>query len=434
MKYFQILLALVISALFLVSCEEPVLEDTDLAGGSNNLVFTDTLTILTTTVKESPLAADELPQHLLGSMDDPVVGKTLASFYTEYRLPSDSVLLPGGVTLDSIVLAFAFDGAYGDLTQPQSIVAYEIAQDIDLETDYKTDAQFTISPTEIGRLDNYIPDFESNIQVNDSLYDAHFRMKLNNTFGNKLLSYLASPVYISNTDFQALFHGIYLTIDTGNQYGSGVIYMDVDDALSRLILYYTEGGEAKSIALVTDDKTASVNHYHHNLSGSLAAQPVGSQSLSDSVVYIQSMAGLKAKIEFPHIARFKDILINKAELIVTQVNDPTGTDDTYPAPARMIINAVGDDGENDFVPDQLEDLDYFGGGRLTVTNTLGVSVSQYRFNLARHFQQLVNNEVNNNGLFLLTFPSNQIGDRVILGGRNHPIGSAKLRLTYTKIN
>jgi len=84
-------------------------------------------------------------------------------------------------------------------------------------------------------------------------------------------------------------------------------------------------------------------------------------------------------------------------------------------------------------------LEFFGGLREKYTNQDGQTVAQYKFNISRHIQHIINNlpgQEKNYGLRLgildPLYRGPNIG-RLALGGTGHAKYSMKLHLVYTKI-
>ena len=85
-----------------------------------------------------------------------------------------------------------------------------------------------------------------------------------------------------------------------------------------------------------------------------------------------------------------NVVINKAELVLT-INDAY-TSNSFGLPERLICLAIDSLGANDFISDQFESYAYYGG-ELYNTTLNGQSVSQYKFNLALHVQEVINKEI-----------------------------------------
>jgi hypothetical protein len=102
--------------------------------------------------------------------------------------------------------------------------------------------------------------------------------------------------------------------------------------------------------------------------------------------------------------------------------------DTFAAPAALILFGINDDGTTYAIPDAFEGATYFGG-------TLNSGTVQYRFNIARYIQQVLDGDRNNNGLYILASNGAVYGNRaVISGGPSTSARPMKLNITYTKLH
>jgi len=146
------------------------------------------------------------------------------------------------------------------------------------------------------------------------------------------------------------------------------------------------------------------------------------------------MAGLKTHLNFPTLKNLGNILINRAELVLTQTSFYPGYDSSFPAPAEMLVIRSTESGANDFtIPDLTEGIDYYGGKKLSETNTGGNTLTRYRFNITRHLQA-VENGYEDFGIYLLNTSSAVTADRIIIGSPKHSSAAIKLNLTYTLID
>jgi hypothetical protein len=142
------------------------------------------------------------------------------------------------------------------------------------------------------------------------------------------------------------------------------------------------------------------------------------------------MGGLKTKIYFPYfknLASKGNLIINQAQLVLSLNEDGTGTNQ-YGPHSRLTLAAAREDGSNAIIIDQLEGEAYFGGDFSTTSK-------EYRFNITRHMQRLINGQVPEDyGLFILPSGSAVNANRTVLHGSNkeHP-KHIKLILTYTKL-
>jgi hypothetical protein len=147
-------------------------------------------------------------------------------------------------------------------------------------------------------------------------------------------------------------------------------------------------------------------------------------------LFVQSMGGVKTKIIFPYlknIAAGGNILINQAQLVLS-VNEEGTETIKYGPHNKLTLAAAREDGSNAIIIDQLEGESYFGGDFSAISK-------EYRFNITRHLQRLVNGQVAEDfGLFILPSGGAINANRTVLHGSNkdHP-KHIKLILTYTKL-
>ena len=451
-KSFFYHIALLFGAMFVFSCEEPILTDTDLLTVDDllSVTRTDTSTIFTFTENEEPqfvidpILTNITATAIVGNMDDPDFGQTYAGFYSRLKLPTNNVNFgdsagANDLVLDSIVLSFRYSGKYGPFNASLDFVVYEVEEALNPHGGYKSDQAFQVATPELGRIDDHFPNINDSVNVNGDFLPSHLRIPLDNSFGEKLLNESGGANLADNEAFHEFFKGIYVTTNTSNT-GDGVVYFNLQSAVSGLSLYYRiqdQGVDTDTLSFqfIFDNELETINHYDHFYDGANAEQFIDKTSLTgDSACYVQSLSGLIAKIEIPFLKNFSEKAVNKAALTFSQLPDASGNDTLFDSPAGMILFRIDDAGEIQLISDfELEGGAHFGGSKETISID-GEQIHQYSFNLTRYVQQIINGELNNNGLYLKTFPSNFIGNRVILGGGTHSKHAPKLDLVFTNIN
>ena len=181
---------------------------------------------------------------------------------------------------------------------------------------------------------------------------------------------------------------------------------------------------------------ARFNHFEHNYSaGGVNADLVNqigtSGAAQNATVFVQGMSGAKTKITFPYLMNWVNngmIGINKAELVISvDTSLSTYMLDTFAAPAALVLFGINDDGTTYAIPDAFEGSSYFGG-------TLNSGTVQYRFNIARYIQQILDGDRNNNGLYILTSNGANLANRAVLCGGSSTSRPMKLNITYTKLH
>lgn len=417
--------------IFFMACKKPVISESNLIPPDQlGVNFVDTFELETYTSTQDSLVASDLAINLLGGMDDPIFGKSYAGFYTQLALPNNNIDLGNVLEFDSLVLYLRYSATYGDVTTGQSFVVRRMTEGIDSETEYFTNKTFQTESLELGRFDNFNGALGDSVAVEGTNQVNIIKIVIDSTFGKELLNQSGSINFSSTEAFQSYLNGIYIGPDKSN-IGEAIYYIDLADPFSKMTLYYND---TASLDILINNQTRAVENFEFDRSGSIVEDYVNSASEKDSLIFIQPMATTKAVIKIPELLNLENVIINKAELLFTEVRNPLGTtyDSDFPSPSLIIAFSSDEEGRAETVSDQFVSTSYFGGEKElnTINNE---EVSQYRINLARHYQFIIDERKEDYGVFILPLPSNRIANRVVLGGGNHSSAAAKLRLTYTKI-
>jgi hypothetical protein len=390
-----------------------------------NAVFTDSTTLITYPIREDSVRSDGrvMPfNNLLGSYTDPVFGMTKASFYSQFRLTSSNVSFDQ-VQLDSIVLSLAYAGYYGDTSTAQTISIYKMTEPIHSDTNYYSNSEFTIDNNPVGTI-TFLPRPNTDVQLVDTSLGPHIRITLDNSFGNEILN-AGSGNLINNEAWLQFLPGLYISAEEVLSNGA-ILYINYASALTRLSLFYSDTAQQHVYDFRITAQAARVNSYKHDYSSMISFNDTVQGGIT---TYVQSMGGVKTKVIFPHLKELSKsgpIAINKAELII-QVE--SGSDGTYAPHDRLTLFASDSSGKNVVLPDQIASVTsgFFGGEYNSGTK-------EYKFNIPRYAQQLVNENRENYGLFLLASGAASNANRSIVGGGSNPGPSKmKLKITYTRI-
>lgn len=416
-------------AVFFNSCKKDGELIPEFDSGNANVMKTDTFTILTSLVKEDSIRTDVSIYNLLGIYNDPIFGPTASSFYTQATLNGLNVDFGAGAVLDSAVLTLAYNGIYGDSNAVISINVYEVTEQMSTSEGYYSNQRLAFDNTPIAST-TFSPKIADSVLVafEGGNVAPHLRINLGNTFGNKIFAESGTSNMATNANFTQFFKGFYLTTtdsvqNTSLSSGQGAIaYFNTNSSLSTLTIYYND---TSKYDFIINSESAKYNRFDHNYTGTdVEAQLLGG---GDSTVsYIQTMAGVKTKIEVPHIkGLIKDgeVVINKAELIVTIEN---GTDVNYPTIPMLTIVSIDNNGQSVFLPDFFEGLDFFGGALNSTEKT-------YTFNLPRHVHNMIYDSGSNNGMYLVATGQSITANRSVITTHKNQIAKLKLNITYTKL-
>ncbi len=441
MPFNRVALILCACGLFFSACEKPVLEDTKLIPEDNlNIRFTDTLTVIAYTVEEEPYEITVRSTLAVGTVIDPDLGTTQAGFYVPFSLPKDEFEYLDSLVLDSVVLSLPYSYLYGDSTIEQDFEVFELAEPVKDTAFTNTDLQF--NPVPVGVLSGLVPNTIDNIIIpGDTTYPPHLRIKLDTSFGQKILNASQADL-LDEEGFRNFFKGLYVK-GVDSKGGKGLVFITTNSNLSCITLYVHNGTVDTTVRFKAD---FGLNHFAHDYSHSTVAPYITSRDSinGDSLIFIQGMAGLNAKFIVPYFKNLGNIAVNKAELVLTQDNEKSPDVAFVFAPRSLVLFSCDENGDphTDGVPDQLSPPTITGGTRVEEFDSiLNFKVARYKFSLSRYYQDVVKGE-QDNGIFMangirsgsnLKYVERLYASRLIAGGSGHSKFAIKLNLTYTVI-
>jgi len=446
-KYFFSLFVLAAFTL-VTACNDPdelglgLLPATDELGVFN----TDTTTLVSFTVNGDSLPTNRLfLGYLLGSYTDPVFGRTDASIYGQLGLSNTPNFGDTNeiLTADSLVLVLEYLSAlssetvshyYGNLSTPLKVTVYRLTEAMSLDSSYYSNRTFATEAQPIGS-GTFIPAPRDTVMLYGEKSNPQLRIRLNNQLAADLLALNKSDTYASTANWLDYFKGVYIKTEPVNGVNEGsVSQFYLGGSLSSLWLYFhsnTSGDD--SLKYNYPFNAARIHHFEHADASFDARRQVQDPTFNDSITYLQSMAGVRTKIELPYFEQLKTlgtIVVNKAELIIPV--QYLGTE-VYSPPSKLNLLAVLADGSSETVVDYTTSL-YFGGN-YDATNHV------YTFSIARHLQAILDGDKTNYG-FYLTVPyivgasgfANIQPNRVILSSGKNAANPVQLKLSYTVLD
>lgn len=439
-------------AVCLTSCDESSVVGLDVQPENDllNVGYQDTTTVYTRTYRGDSLNTDEslisTGVGLIGKYVDPVFGTASASMYTQVRIPTDITPITFGINplCDSVVLSLVYEGGvYGKKQRVnQTLNVYQLSESLVQSSVYYSNQTLSRLPTDLTKDNGYVfkPSPLDSVLIYGKDQKPQVRCELDNLFGQLILNNQSTGQIANNAAFQSFFKGIYITTEnTAGLASSEGNIINFKMGESKIILYYHNSNATNNDSLSYELGLGSVgrfNHFEHDYSAGaidplLSAQINATPATNNPTVFVQGMAGVKTKIEFPHLLNWIDnglIGVNKAELVISvDTSVATYLLDTFASPAAFILYGINDDGTNYAIPDAFEGSSYFGG-------TYNSGTVQYRFNIARYIQQILDGDRNNNGLYLLTSNGANLANRAVIAGANSATRPMKLNITYTKLH
>jgi hypothetical protein len=270
-------------------------------------------------------------------------------------------------------------------------------------------------------------------------FPPHLRIRLSDRLGQELLNQSGTSNLANDSSFKNYFKGICVAPDTlASPYGASIIYFNLVSGVSGLHVYW-HSPHKDSLNYVFPISTSEVrtNYFKHNYTGTSIPQHLQNNSTqNDSVVFVQGTAGLKTRITIPSLPSLHNILINKAELVITQVLDPLRTDSILTPPSQIVCVTQDTSGKDIALPDNLNLIfPVFGGGKITKVTLDRRVYAEYHFSIADQVQQIIDGKTTDRGLFLIAYRRGEMADRLMAGGSMRMDNfKMKLNLIYTPIH
>lgn len=461
MKFYKLgLLTMLISLFILSSCENP--EGVGLEIDPNEQIqgtLIDTITVRSTTLPEDSIVTTNLVKVPLAYMKDPIFGITEANIVTSLGLPNATkfTVPTGSIVIDSAVLVLKYaPGFYGDSLNTQFRVnVHQLLEKPELKSYYNTKEwpynpiviggrTFKARPTQPLKINSIItgaPDSIINIP-------AQLRIPVDNQFVQTNIFGASTSRLASNEAFNNYIKGLYITLDKERTIGEngGSLFFTADS--SRLDVYYrvTSAGKTDTtVSMFTVNKVTAAQ-VKHNYTGTPVAETLTSSVVSENISYLQGLLGLRVKISFPYLEKFKqaagNISLNRAELVIT----PTfPVENIFKPNARFTLYRYDIAKQRKTIPDatttdpRFIGLDSFGG-------FYDGTKKAYRFVITGFIQDLLRGRLQDYGTFISPAdpynftsvdisPSIQTSGRTVFGGGANDAGlKLKLNIIYTKLN
>ncbi len=452
MKFFNKtpLFLLAFSLVLLASCN-PV-NDEDIPGDNLNFIYTDTLSLEASLMRDDTLRGDGQTYVTMGAYRDPIFGVVNAGFYTSFgsALPSMVLAAFNNIVVDSVTLTMQFVGSYSNANKLKGYLEFdvhEVTEKIEVPAEgsqgYSTGKRFNMNPTPIGSFNT------SPIVQPLSAGVFAIRTKLDNAIGTRLMTLDT----LTHDKVQNEFKGIYVGVKPSfaqsmpDGYGS-VLYMNLANStstVSKLSVHigYTPPGSSSQVKVEVwlspsiVGRTVRVNSFSHDYANTASADfNTKLNNPADTTVknlYLQAGNGVRTLIKIPHIANLvssdSTVVLNKAELIIP-VEENSGADLFLP-PQQLyayIYNteASGSTNTANWIQDYSNS--WFKG-------TYDASLKQYSVVITKYLNKVATGRLPNNGFFIDVAPAAKATsvNRVVINGPNHPTRPMKIAVTYTRV-
>lgn len=436
------------TVLLTFACTDPTEIGADLLEGDEAVVgFTDTLSVTAQTIGIDTILtyfpvsdpAQASTGYLVGDMQDPIFGPTKSQIFAQVA----PVVNPdfSNTKLDSIVLVLPYDtlGYYGNLKETYGLSVHRLTDYINPDKNYYSNAAFASQASPLGSKE-FVPSFDSltifnytsgSLKADTVKVPAQLRISLTRALGEEFLK-KDSATFARDSVFSQLFKGLHIKPTTKNQ---GIMSFNLSNSRAGIFMYYTKNDTIKTqMQFSFDAFLARTTKFEHNYSNAFVKPYINNPTRSDSLVFVQGMAGVITRLEVPYVDKLQGVIVNKAELEL-RVATPPGDDPSIFTPAPLLLLSYADANGNliainDFVLfTRINRLEFYGG---SPQNGNAGEPKFYKINLTTHFQEMVNKK-RGTALYLTVFDRAQQPERVVLYGAKNPQYGIKLKVAYTKL-
>lgn len=409
--------------------------------------------------------------HILGHIsNDPFFGKTNAKIFLElkpetYPWNFSGVHNKDSLYIDSVVMVLGWNGTYGDTMAQQRVRVWEMDPNVEFRIDsfYSLRNEYFTHTTLLGTKDFFPYQLKDSIRAFQDTTAGQLRIKLDNSFGRRLLDYDTTNAYKSDSAFKTYFRGFEVEADESFGGNALMAFGLLNNPKTKLAIYYryTEGGQDDTTVnyfLFKPEASAQHNYIERfNFTGTPLAA-ASSTPGQDDIVYLINTPGSYTTVKVPGLRNLSNNVINRAELIVEQIFDPS--DLKFTPPEALMLDVYDSTLEAykftpyDFTVDRsgAPDPSYGMYGKNTADG-FGNPIRVWKFNLTRYIQNMLTKRepVHDFRLFTAkgvfqrltvaggyTFYGAPINSqfafgRVRIGGGNHATQRMRLRIIYTKI-
>lgn len=391
---------------------------------STSFFETDTTTLRSFTIPGERATDAGLHNLMLGTYSDPVFGESKADFATKFYPSNFSFPYDEKSIIDSVKLQLRYSedtiGKY--FGRRSSEISYRIYQ---LKTQLEEEERYHPDSIDFGK--NAIAQGTfSPLQLNDTL----LTIELSRLFAENLSDTTKSSSYTSTSAFSEAFPGLYMKTEEVEDPGV-LAYFDPYHKDSKITVYYQNTAESDTLEFDYPFKQAyCANLFSHDYNSTPVGNKLTEEPLQqDTITYIQGMGGTRGLIRLPYLNKWrnsfgdKTILINKAELIVKPTAEQQPGVGLVKKPYELILMRRNENGIKYPINEYLTPQAYLG-------ETAREETGYYRFTITNYFQKLINNELPNNGMYLMVRNKNEDAGRMLINGGAHQQNAMEVVIRY----
>ncbi len=399
------------------------------------LGYTDTVDVWAYTLPVDSVTTSGQTYALIGSMFDPVFGRTDATCYTQVLgdpLHSGWGDMP---VVDSCILSLPYmGGLVGDSMTPMTLKVYQLTEDIQNAVDRIYSSQSTVAYDEshlLGQV-TFLPRPKDSVVVNNKTTFPQVRIPLSKYFSDQILA-LPDSVITSQVNFQKNYKGFCILAEPQTTPGKGaIVYFALpsdNSKYSQVFIHYHNVSDTIKQTTLTLGGNRFYNYNHHNYNDAtqdLRDQLAGNTALGNQTLYLQGTAGTRVKLQIPNLQKWtnKQLMINDAQLIITNVDTTTSLYTTPPHLSLYLADSTTNTPTSNLLPDYAISSSFIDGYYNSSNKT-------YRFHIPRYMQQVLIGKKDNYGIFITVSNEGLLASRVVLNGKDATSRKMKLLVKYS---
>jgi Domain of unknown function (DUF4270) len=442
-----------------------------------NLTFTDTLSINALNDAPAPVLMhiknivgyDNLS---IGNMPDAYFGTLQSTIYAQFGLQNITApIFPSldSAKIDSIrfIMPYYASGTYGDTMATQKFSVYRLTDELKADTIY-SNKTFANNATPLGSL-TFKPTPNTTVRrIVDTLKGAtkidtftdipHISIPLDINFGKDIMR--LGSAQLKDTAFQTWLKGIVIKAETpancmlsfNMSPTAGTVPTGQASRVAGIYVYYRNNDKdtARQVYTFYTSGQPRYANYKNDYQNGKIKDFVNNPKKADSLVFLQSLGGSVARLEFPFLKNLGNIVINKAELEFT-INDDADTKVLTPVEQLVLLTSAAQipngnianlSGTLSLIPTNARAIDDVKQAGYSVTSFVTIpdfggfpvtenGVRKYKMNITQQLQKILTGSEGTQLYLAPHFQYTKAG-RVVLYGPKHSKYRAKVNLIFTK--
>ena len=353
----------------------------------------DTVPVVLQTVRQDSLETDDLSTGLVGRCFHPRFGTVDAFLASQLRLSATGIDFGFNPVADSMHLVLRYTGDWYGTLRPQTFSVQPLVDSLSLDSAYFSNRN--VSTTGVEWVDGaqmplQLDPLSTTILGDDTLGQV-LRVPLQPSIAQEILD-LPASTFAGNTPWLNHLPGLLVRRESG---GQGAVAIDISTGLSVMRIHYHNDTDTSFYDFAISPLSARVNLFEQDWVGELGAfnDPSVSTLPDDGACYVMSGSGCKTNLDFVGLEAYRgedgqNATVLRAELVMPVV-DPWFNKSFGPQDQLFLLMEGADDVSLP-TPDQTAPI--------PVGGEYDRAANAYRFNLTSTVQALINGELANQQL------------------------------------